>query len=147
MYRSVVVDHLRRSYRKPNEVGVACIYCQHKDREVQNPRNLLASLWRQLYDTDTSLPDDVQELYKRRIKSNTEATLDEVVAMLKTQIWRHSVVHLLIDALDECPEDGKVRMTVIQRLQGILAATKPDTVKVRLLVTSRSDASPFEGSK
>ncbi|KAJ7892300.1 hypothetical protein B0H14DRAFT_2267306, partial [Mycena olivaceomarginata] len=44
---SVVVNDLKKRNYAQN-VAVACIYLNHKEKDVQNPANLLAGLWRQL---------------------------------------------------------------------------------------------------
>ena len=108
---------------------------------------MFASLWRQLYDSDTTLPVDVQELYDRHTKMNTGATLDEVILILKAQISRLSAVYLFIDALDECPEDGRARQILTQRLQDLLGLEGQKESTIRLLVTSRSAISLFTASE
>ncbi|KAF8207252.1 hypothetical protein K438DRAFT_1501581, partial [Mycena galopus ATCC 62051] len=46
---SMVVHHLRVEVSAQNDnVGVACIYLDHKDTEAQTVRDLLASLWKEL---------------------------------------------------------------------------------------------------
>lgn len=62
--------------------------------------------------------------------------------MLRLEIWRHSVVYILIDALDECADDLS-RDTLVTTLQEILAVKAPNGTRIQLLVTSRSPDSMF----
>ena len=136
-----MVDHLRRKYSEQKRVGIACVYCQYKEQEEQNPRNLFANIWRQLYDVDADVPDEVQELFARRKKNNTRATTAEIVAILKTQMSRHSDVYLLIDAIDELPKTGGAPLTILRGLEDTLLAMESIGTVVRLLVTSRNATS------
>ncbi|KAJ6564609.1 ankyrin repeat-containing domain protein [Mycena capillaripes] len=44
---SLIVDHLTAESRN-TDIGVACIYLNHKEADSQTPVNLMAGLWRQL---------------------------------------------------------------------------------------------------
>jgi hypothetical protein len=44
----MVVDHLSAAFRNNKDIGVACIYLNHKEADQQPPLRLLAGLWRQL---------------------------------------------------------------------------------------------------
>lgn len=143
-----MVDHLCRKFKESKDIGIAYLYCQYKEREVQSPQNLFASLWRQLFELkDTDPPNEVRELHARHTKACTRATLDEIIVALKIQIWRYSVVYILVDALDECPEDGRVRSTIVQKLEDIVGAAEPNSSRIRLLVTSRQPTTSFPASE
>ncbi|KAJ7773590.1 hypothetical protein DFH07DRAFT_683650, partial [Mycena maculata] len=43
---SLVVDHLEAQFHN-KDIGVACIYLNHKETEIQTLSNLFSGLWRQ----------------------------------------------------------------------------------------------------
>ena len=61
-HSSLVVEYLRHEVRNLTAVGVAVVYCQYKDREIQSSQNMLAGLWRQLVDPEMDLPERVLSL-------------------------------------------------------------------------------------
>ena len=127
--RSIVVDHLRKQFG--NEVGIAAIYCNYKDIEVQTPANLFASLWMQLVESHP-ISDDVKMLHKKHINRSTRPSLSEILQVLRSEIgdYSGSKVFIIVDALDECPEDNKIRETVLTELRALQST-------VHLMVTSR----------
>jgi hypothetical protein len=121
---------------------VACIYCNYKEQLAQTVPNLIASLLRQLVQDRPVIPDDVKTLYKRHQYQGTRPKIDETKKSLEIEIKTHSKVFIVVDALDECPDDGP-RTQLLEDIQA-LAGT------VNLLVTSRelsSIARHFEGTK
>ncbi|KAJ7242059.1 ankyrin repeat-containing domain protein [Mycena rebaudengoi] len=102
---SVAVDHLRTDFSAEN-IGVACIYLNHKEVETQSPVNLLASLWRQFV-LKKAMPSAVVELYKRHREPRTRPSLDEVNAILTSIAAEYSRACVIIDALDEYPEGSR----------------------------------------
>lgn len=119
------------------------MYCEYKQQGLQTPANLLASIWRQLDQGKDESHPEVKAVYDRRGRLGTKPTIDEVVSVLRREIRRHSVVYILIDALDECADDGLSRDTFVTKLQEILAAQAPDSTRIQLLVTSRSPDNMF----
>lgn len=85
----------------------------------------------------------MQAVYNRRGQFGTKPTIGEVVSVLRLEIWRHFVVYILIDALDECADDGWSRDTLITKLQELLAAEAPNSTRIQFLVTSRSPDNLF----
>ena len=80
---------------------------------------------------------EVEELYAKHNRFRTKPNMKEIVSVVLLEICRHSTVFVVVDALDECPEDGRVRAKFVEKLQHILDSTKSTKTKVRLLVTSR----------
>lgn len=77
-HRSLTVQQLRENFRMQIDVGIACVYCNYVEQDVQTSVNLLASIWRQLvYDRD-SLSSDVEELYKLLRRQSTIPTLKDI---------------------------------------------------------------------
>jgi hypothetical protein len=125
--RSVVVDYLKHTFQGEN-VGIACIYCSYKEQQEQTTTNLIASLVQQLVQRHAIVPDDVRNLYKCHIRTQTRPSLRECSNLLQSQIHKFSKIFVIIDALDECLESNRESLiTEIQKLQS----------SIHLLVTSR----------
>ncbi|KAJ7138359.1 ankyrin repeat-containing domain protein [Mycena epipterygia] len=104
-YLSMVVEHLKTGNKN---IAVACMYLNHKETTTQTPSNLLAGLWRQLIlgkaITSTSM---VQDLYKRHSEQRTRPGLADIFEVLRAAIAEWAKVYILVDALDEYPEDDR----------------------------------------
>ena len=128
--RSLVIDHLRKSYENQlDEIGVACIYCNYKEQDVQTPANLIAGIWMQLVVEKAVISDRVKKLYKKHVDKDTRPSLREVSEVLKKEIDKYKKVYVIIDALDECTDDFS-RETLVENIRGL----QPN---VNLMVTSR----------
>jgi hypothetical protein len=99
----MVVDHLNTQAQNQN-VGVACIYLNHKETEVQTVSNLLSGLWRQLV-FGKDVTSQVQELYKQHTEKGTRPLLDNIHLALCAAITQFSKVYIVVDAVDEYPEN------------------------------------------
>ena len=118
-------------------MGIVPIYCEYQLKELQTPENLLASLWRELSHSHDSMAKEVKDLYTKHNRYRTKPNMSEIVSIVLAEICKHSIVFVVVDALDECPEDGRVRARFIEELQHISTSTTSTETKVRLLVTSR----------
>lgn len=128
--RSLVIDHLRKSYeRQLDEIGVACIYCNYKEQDVQTPANLIAGIWMQLVIEKAVINDKVKKLYRKHVDKDTRPSLREVSEVLKMEIDKYKKVYVIIDALDECTDDFS-RETLVENIRGL-------QLNVNLMVTSR----------
>lgn len=70
------------------------------------------------------------ELYRQHSKKQTRPTLDELSKLLQLEVFRFSKVFIVIDALDECPENRGTRDSFITEIRNLQPIT-------HLLVTSR----------
>ncbi|KAJ7444007.1 ankyrin repeat-containing domain protein [Mycena latifolia] len=107
---SVVVNYLWAQFPN-NDTAVACIYLNHKEREVQTPENLLSSVWKQLV-VDRPLPQAAHDLYKHH-----------------SAVAQYSHLYIIVDALDEYP-DGQ-RQILLEQLSLLQGPT------TSLMMTSR----------
>lgn len=111
-------------------MAVMYLYINHKESETQTPAVLFGSLLKQLIQDLGSdvIPASVIGLYKdskREIRLNEE----QAIAALKSVIQMYyRKVYLVVDALDEFPENGRGKF--LTRLESI-------DERVSLLVTSR----------
>ncbi|KAJ7167380.1 hypothetical protein C8R43DRAFT_1121809 [Mycena crocata] len=75
---SVVVDYLTKNAVNSN-IGVACIYLNHKETDLQTPANLLAAVWRQLVMGKPIVTGSkVQELFRAHSEKRTRPELAEI---------------------------------------------------------------------
>ncbi|KAJ7088325.1 hypothetical protein C8R44DRAFT_531415, partial [Mycena epipterygia] len=123
---SIVVDHLRTELESHN-IGVAVIYLNHKETTGHSPSKLLASLWRQLVFMKP-IWSALRQLYGKHREPRTRPSLDEDHAVLCSINAHYSKVFILVDALDEYPEEK--RDVLLQHLRALGPS-------VNLLVTSR----------
>lgn len=124
------MHQLREEFGTPSNVGIACIYCNFVEQDVQTPVNLLASIWRQLAYNRDSLSTDIEELYKIHRRQGTKPTLEEVTMILWSEIVRYSKVFVVIDALDECSEKNQSREILLTSLRTL-------GPKLNIMATSR----------
>jgi len=135
-----VIDNLREQLKDDIDVGIACIYCNYKEKDAQTLTNLVAGLWAQLVRNSGSLSTEVRDLYSTHVHQNSSPTLDDVSMILQGEIARYSKIFVVIDALDEYPEGD--RSTLLEKLREL----RPT---INLMVTSRyldAIANEFEGS-
>ncbi|KAJ7642448.1 hypothetical protein DFH06DRAFT_999809, partial [Mycena polygramma] len=123
---SMVVDDLRTIPDCQN-TGVAVIYLNHKETEIQTPSNVLAALWRQLT-VGKPLTDVVRQLYAKHRERRTRPTLEDIFFVLYLTLSELSSAFIIIDALDEYPETQR---------DILLHHLSPLPSSVNLLVTSR----------
>jgi hypothetical protein len=123
----MVVDHLSADNR---DIGVACIYLNHKEVDSQTPPKLLAALWRQLV-LDRDIGSDAKELYKQHYRRGTSPSLQEVAGILTSSLEEFSQVFIVIDAIDEYPEDQ--RFILLKHLTEQMGLS----LNVKLMITSR----------
>ena len=130
-HRSVVVDYLDWSM-KLEDIGLAYVYCNYKEQEEQTVTNLISSIVQQLVQRHDDVPEEIMSLYRHHIRRQTRPMLGEWSKLLQSEVNRFSNVFIVVDALDECPEDGTREsfLTEIKRVQKVQPS-------VRLFVTSR----------
>ncbi|KAL8931112.1 MAG: hypothetical protein Q9208_000216 [Pyrenodesmia sp. 3 TL-2023] len=108
--------------------SVAAAYCNFKEREIQNPENLLAGLCVQVIDDSKPLPETLVQLHGDYTSKRTRPSLKDVLDVFNEAVKHFETTYLIVDALDEClPE---VRSVILQELESL----RP---RVRLLVTTR----------
>ncbi|KAJ7483667.1 ankyrin repeat domain-containing protein [Mycena latifolia] len=123
---SLVVHHLETRART-TDIGLACIYLNHKETETQTITNLLGGLWRQLM-LGKPISATVQNLYYYHHERQTRPQLEEVCKALESAVAQYSKVFIVIDALDEYPENYRHRFL---KYLGTLGPT------VNIMMTSR----------
>ena len=142
---SGVIDHLYALFENEANVGITYIYFDYQQQHEQRLPNLLASLLRQLVQTQPSIPGVVRVLYEQHRLRGTRPSVDEIFGAFLSVAGTYSMVFIILDALDECPSRDGGRDMFLSRifhLQGVCGAN--------LFVTSRhvtDIVERFEGSR
>lgn len=129
--RSIVVEYLTRMYNSSRE-PVVSIFLDFKQGDIYTSDNLLANLLKQLLQSQTDISDKMQDLYRDHLQRGTRPKYDELIKMLKYEIGQVPAAYIIVDALDESPED--TRGELLRALQSL-------PPNARLLITSRPLAS------
>ncbi|KAJ7110257.1 ankyrin repeat-containing domain protein [Mycena crocata] len=124
---SIAVHHLRETLGLPETIGVAVIYLNHKETKTHSPQNLLASLWCQPV-LGKAVCVEVQHLYQKHHEPRSRPSLDDLHRILCATVAEYSKVFLVVDGLDEYPEENR------HILLTSLSALGPN---VNLMFTSR----------
>ncbi|KAJ7602558.1 hypothetical protein DFH06DRAFT_1397264 [Mycena polygramma] len=124
--KTVLAHTLRREANAQN-IGVGVIYLEHRETDVPTPSSLLAALWRQLV-FRKSVSSALEHLYSMHYEPETRPSIEEDDAILRSIIVEYSQVFILVDGLDEYPQEPR---DILLRYLGALGSS------VNLLLTSR----------
>ncbi|KAK4170041.1 ankyrin repeat-containing domain protein [Cladorrhinum sp. PSN259] len=130
VFAATVVDHLQQVFSKRTDIGIAVAYCNYKETDRQKPVNLLAAIWRQIITPGAALSSGIKLTYKTHQDRGTSLELREISRELREEVRGLARVFIIIDALDECPEDNGVRSTLLEHLNRLLP-------RANIMVTSR----------
>ena len=132
MIAAVAIEYLCRA-ASSNSVGVAYLFCSYKSQFDQSAPNLFAAILKQLVRGRADLAGPVRNMYDHHFKRSSKPSLDELTQALKTVCSGYSSTHIIVDALDECPNTDGARSCLVDELRKLQASSN-----VRLLSTSRS---------
>ncbi len=141
---SIVVEELTTRFSNDPTVGIAYLYCNFRRQDEQKINDLLASLLKQLAESQLSFSVTVKELYNRHETKRTRPSLREVSDALQAVTALNSRAFIIIDALDECQISDGCRQQFLSALFSLQAKCG-----VNLFTTSRHIASiekEFEGN-
>lgn len=99
---AILVDDLITRFEDKPDVGIAYIYCNFNRQDEQKAQDLLSSLLKQLSQKRASVPDAVNDLYKRYKTASTRPRFDEISKALRSVVSTYSDVFIVVDAIDEC---------------------------------------------
>lgn len=128
---SIIVEELSRRFPNDPTIGIMYIYCNFR-RQDQQTDQLLASLLKQLAESQPSLLGTMKDLYKRHKMKRTRPSLEEISRSLQAVATLYSRVFIIVDALDECQVSDGCRQRFISGLFSLQAKCGSN-----LLVTSR----------
>lgn len=124
---SVIIDKLQTQF-SPQNIGLAFMYCNYKERDSQTFGNIIANLLQQLVQCHKSIPEEVHALYTKSCQRNIRPDEEEFFSVFQSVIAKFSRVYIVIDALDECKQH--TRSKLIEKLLQL-------PVKLHLICTSR----------
>lgn len=91
--------------------------------------NLVASLLKQLIQDGHPVRDSLSTLHKRHGLRSTRPSLGEISEIIRQEFGLYKQIFVVVDALDECPEQGGHRARLLEELQKITG--------INLMITSR----------
>ncbi|KAL7948261.1 ankyrin repeat-containing domain protein [Trichoderma barbatum] len=132
---SSIIRFLQNKHKDDASIATAYYYFSFSDTRKQERDVMLASLIKQICCCRPSMPKSVERLGEYKNKGMRPPTEDLEKEFIET-VRGFSTVHIIIDALDECPELGGRREDLMKTLRYILNAA-PDNLHV--LCTSRKE--------
>lgn len=117
-------------------MAVASIFFNYKEKELQTSVNILSSLLAQLILTPKSAVEvnrRVRDFYELHKDKGIKPTLQSISKFLKQELAVIPRAFIIVDALDECPDnpmEGQTRSDLLE----VLLDLPP---KVNILMTSR----------
>ncbi|KAK4085199.1 uncharacterized protein Triagg1_189 [Trichoderma aggressivum f. europaeum] len=133
---SVVIKHLQDQNATDPSTALAYFFFSFSDLEKQKVNNMLSSLVKQLCSRRPDTPPPIQSLNEYMEKGQRPDT-QTLEAMLTAVARGFSAVHIVIDALDECPTLQGERKKLLSSLRRIITAAPAN---FHVLCTSRKEA-------
>jgi hypothetical protein len=133
-----------RDIKSMPNVGSALLvyfYFDFKDTAKQDSRALLSSLLVQLSDQSDIFCDALFSLYSAHKRGSEQPTDDSLAQCLKNMLtmMEQVPIYLIVDALDECPNDLGIpssREKVLELVKALVELRRPN---LRLCITSRPE--------
>jgi hypothetical protein len=137
---STIIEDIE-AVRKCGLASLAFFYCDFRDDQKKDLRDLLSSLLLQLSHQSDSFNDILSNLYLRHDRGSRYLSDDELVGCFKdlVRLPGQAPVYLVIDALDECPNTFAMpssRDEVLKLLEDLVRLEVPN---LRICVTSRPE--------
>jgi hypothetical protein len=126
-----VIEFLESDLPIP-QIGLAFVYCDHKDNIAQSIEYFLGAIVRQLVEQRQNIPQIVHTLYQKHRGKETSPTHEEYMDALRFLAEQYSEVYIVIDALDECVDKDQRNIW-----SGLISTLKSTVSNLRLLYTSR----------
>jgi fungal STAND N-terminal Goodbye domain/NACHT domain len=114
-----------------DNVGLAYIYCNYKSETSAS--SLLGALLEQLVQQRPTVDDPISDLYEKHSTRRTNPSSQEIVTTLQAILKDFSAMYVVLDALDECPNQDGTRNELLTKLCDL-----QQKVDLRLMITSRS---------
>ncbi|KAF2628821.1 ankyrin repeat domain-containing protein [Macroventuria anomochaeta] len=129
MIAAIAIDHLLNTARNSSH-GIVYVYCNYKAQEEQDVSSLLAAILKQLVQGRLSAMEPIERLHQKHADRGTKPSLDEIYSALRDVLTHYPLVHIVIDALDEC--QNATRRQLLAKLRDFQAGSD-----VRFMVTAR----------
>ncbi|KAH9170748.1 hypothetical protein EDB89DRAFT_2243945 [Lactarius sanguifluus] len=140
--KSILSSAIVRDIKSMSDAGsafLAYFYFDFKDTTKQDSRALLSSFLVQLFDQSDIFCDTLSSLYTTHKRGSEQPTVDSLAQCLKDAltIMGQVPIYLIIDALDESPNDSGIpssREDVLELVKELVNLHHPN---LRLCITSR----------
>jgi hypothetical protein len=138
---SAVIEDIR-ILQKSGLASLAFFYCDFRDDQKKDLRGLLSSLLVQLGRQSDGYSTVLSDFYVTHDSGSQHASDSELVGCLKDMlnVTGQAIVHIIIDALDECPVTSGLpspREKVLGLVEELVNLHLPN---LRICVTSRPEA-------
>jgi len=138
---SAIIQDIR-ALQKSGLASVAFFYCDFRDDQKKDRHGLLSSLLVQLCEQSDAYSAILSNFYVAHDRGSQHATDNELAECLKDMLRLpgQAAVHIIIDALDECPTTigmPSPREKVLELVEGLVGLHVPN---LRICVTSRPEA-------
>ena len=138
-----MIEHLSTLYQLSAKTGMTFVYCNYKESRTTTTYIRLAL--KQLCRTMQSIPLELQEVYDRNYRKDSQPTCDELRVAFLAITQQFGRIFFVLDALDECPLDQ--RKDLCEFILSVARINNPTSSQgiVKLFVTSRRE-SDIEGA-
>ena len=133
MLTSTIIEHIKDNYLQP-ERALGYYYIDFNDPQKRKVDSFVASIISQLCSQLSFLPERVRDLWLDCHEGRQRPLLKKLMQELSCLLTDFTEVFLVVDALDECPEDKGERETLLQIITEIHTW---QAKQLHLLATSR----------
>ena len=138
---SAIIQDIR-ALQKSGLASIAFFYCDFRDDQKKDRHGLLSSLLVQLCEQSDAYSDILSDFYVAHDRGSQHASDKELAECLKDMLKLpgQAAVHIVIDALDECPTTigmPSPREEVLELVEDLVVLHVPN---LRICVTSRPEA-------
>ncbi|KAI9654916.1 MAG: hypothetical protein M1821_005669 [Bathelium mastoideum] len=127
---STAIEDVQAHCEMGDNVVLAVFYFSFSDNQKQSYEDLLRSLVAQLAWKEPGL-SMLQQAYEKPNQSVPRE--DDLEKILLSSVGSYNEVFLVLDALDESPEDGDIRQAMLERVESLTQSAS----NLKILATSR----------
>lgn len=133
---STAIEDIKSRSEADPDIGLAVFYFSFSDKGKQSHESLLRSLVAQLAWKGPAM-SMLSDAYKRARANPFDP--DELNKILLSAVLSYKKVFVVLDGLDECPEDGETnaREDALSWIESFLGDIGPQDANVKVLATSR----------
>jgi hypothetical protein len=138
---SAIIEDIR-TLKKSGLASLAFFYCDFRDDQKKSQRGLLSSLLVQLCEQSDAYSSILSDFYVTHGRGSQHASDSELLGCLKDMLKLpgQATVHIIIDALDECPITSDLSMPRERVLELVEELVNLQIPNLRICVTSRPEA-------
>jgi hypothetical protein len=138
---SAIIEDIR-TLQKSGLASLAFFYCDFRDDQKKGRRGILTSLLVQLCEQSDAYSTILSDFYVAHRRGSQHASDSELLGCIKDMLKLpgQATVHIIIDALDECPIAADLstpREKVLELVEDLVNLQIPN---LRVCVTSRPEA-------